>query len=179
MSKSVYVRIYIYIYTRTRSYTYIYIYIYIYTPVHVRIYIHSYTHIFRVVVFFFFLPGLNVRFCLVSLFNGISTLCRLFNAKAILLEEQWHYLTHSWEDKGVHTFPKGICPNVNVIARLEYELAYYDSAVQRFNHYTTRTPPRLDVRLSVYAYMSAFVREWVCGWVWSLALFKVDLNLSM
>ena len=31
---------------------------------------------------------------------------RLFNAKAILLEEQlWYYLTHSWEDKGVHTFP--------------------------------------------------------------------------
>ena len=25
---------------------------------------------------------------LVSLFNGIATLCRLFNAKAILLEEQ-------------------------------------------------------------------------------------------
>ena len=45
----------------------------------------------------------------------------------------------SWEDKGVHTFPKGICPKVNVIARLEYELAYYDSAVHRFN--TTRTPP--------------------------------------
>ena len=36
----------------------------------------------------------------------------------------------------------GICPKVNVIARLEYELAYYDSAVHRFNHYTTRTPPR-------------------------------------
>ena len=31
---------------------------------------------------------------------------------------------------------------MNVIARLEYELAYYDSAVHRFNHYTTRTPPR-------------------------------------
>ena len=29
---------------------------------------------------------------------------------------------------------------MNVIARLEYELAYYDSAVQRFNHYTSRTP---------------------------------------
>ena len=66
----------------------------------------------------------------------------LFNAKAILLEElSWYYLTHSWEDKGVHTFPKGICLNVNVIARLEFELAYYDSAVHRFNHYTTRTPP--------------------------------------
>ena len=48
--------------------------------------------------------------------------------------------THSWrENKGVHTFPKGICPKVNVIARLEYELAYYDSAVHRFIHYTTRT----------------------------------------
>ena len=75
-------------------------------------------------------------------FNGISSLFRLFNAKAIFLEEQrWYYLTHSWEDKGVHTFPKGIYPKVNVIAQLEYELTYYDSAVHRFNHYTTRTPP--------------------------------------
>ena len=78
---------------------------------------------------------------LVSLFSGISTLFRLFNAEAILLEEQyWYYLTHSWEDKGVYTFPKGICPKVNVIARPEYELAYYDSTVHRCNHYTTRTP---------------------------------------
>ena len=79
---------------------------------------------------------------MVSLFNGISTLCRLFNAKAILLEEQsWYYLTHSWEDKGVHTFPKGICSKVNVIARLEFELAYYDSAVRRFNQYSMRITP--------------------------------------
>ena len=77
---------------------------------------------------------------LVSLFNGISILFRLFNAKAILIEEQY-YLTHSWEDKGVHTFPKGICTKGNVIARLEYELAFYDSAGHRFNHYTTRTHP--------------------------------------
>ena len=54
-------------------------------------------------------------FGLVSLFNGISTLCRLFNAKAILLEEQY-YLTRNLENKGVHTFPKGICPKVNIIA---------------------------------------------------------------
>ena len=40
----------------------------------------------------------------------------------------------NWEDKWVYTFPKGICPKVNVIVRLEFELAYYDSAVQRFNH---------------------------------------------
>ena len=90
-------------------------------------------------------PKVNIG--LVSLFNGISTLNRLFNAKDILLEEQqWYYLTHSWEDKGVHTFPKGICPKVNVIARLEYELAYYDSAVHRFNHYTTKTPPIISRR---------------------------------
>ena len=47
----------------------------------------------------------------------------------------------SWEDKGVHAFPKGICPKMNIIVRLEYELTYYDSAVHRFNHYTTRTQP--------------------------------------
>ena len=48
-------------------------------------------------------------------------------------------LFNPWEDKGIHTIPKGICPKVNVVARLEYELAYYDSTVHRFNHYTTRT----------------------------------------
>ena len=47
----------------------------------------------------------------------------------------------NWEYKGIHTFTKGICPKVNAMARLEFELAYYDSAVQRFNQYTTRTPP--------------------------------------
>ena len=87
-------------------------------------------------------PSLKSLIGLVSLFNGISTLFRLINAKAILLEEQqWYYLTHSWEDKRVHTFLKGICPKVNAIARLEYELAYYDSAVHCINHYTTRTLP--------------------------------------
>ena len=58
----------------------------------------------------------------------------LFNAKSISFfffeGQQWYYLTHRWENKGVHTFTKGICPKMNVIARLEFELAYYDSAVQ-------------------------------------------------
>ena len=57
-----------------------------------------------------------------------------------LLFQMYSYFTHSWEDDEVHTFPKGICPKVNVIVRLEFELAYYDPAVHRFNHYTTRTP---------------------------------------
>ena len=37
-------------------------------------------------------------------------------------------------------FPKGICPKVNVIARLDFEIAFYDSEVHRFNHYIARTP---------------------------------------
>ena len=88
---------------------------------------------------------ISLSFFLSLFFNGISTFVGYFNAKAILQEEQlwWYYLTYSWDDKGVHTFPKGICLKVNIIARLEYELAYYDSAVYRFNHYTMRihTPP--------------------------------------
>ena len=43
----------------------------------------------------------------------------------------------------------GICLKVNVIARLEFELAYHDSAVQRFHHYTAETPLRI--------YMCAYV----------------------
>ena len=74
-----------------------------------------------------------LRFGLVSLFNGISALVVYIMPKPISLKNSSGTI---WEDEKVHTFPKGICPKVNVIARLEYELAYYDSAVQRFNHYT-------------------------------------------
>ena len=64
----------------------------------------------------------------------------LFKSKAILIEEQqWFYLTHSWGEKGVpmvlvHTFPKGISPKVNAIARLKFELAYNESVVQHFSY---------------------------------------------
>ena len=72
----------------------------------------------------------------VALINGCFGCLMAYQS----LLQKWYYLTHRWEDKGVYTFPKSICPKVNVIARLEYELTYYDSAVHRFNHYTTRTP---------------------------------------
>ena len=59
----------------------------------------------------------------------------LFNAKAIFLEEQeWCYLTRIWKDSVVHTFPKGICPKVKVVAQLEFERAYYDTKGQRFTN---------------------------------------------
>ena len=51
-------------------------------------------------------------------------------------------LTHSRGDNGVLIFLKGIYPKVTVIAWLEFELAYYDVAVQCVSHYTTGTPQR-------------------------------------
>ena len=36
----------------------------------------------------------------------------------------------------------GICPKVNMIVRLEFELAYYIPAVLDFSHFTSRTPPK-------------------------------------
>ena len=59
------------------------------------------------------------------------------------------FLKNSWYDKGVHTFSKGICPKVNVIARLEFELAYNDFAVHCFNHYTTRPPLLIKLCTSI------------------------------
>ena len=52
-------------------------------------------------------------------FGSVSLIHGLFNAKAILEEEQY-YLTHNWEEKEVDTFSKGISPEVNVIVRLEF-----------------------------------------------------------
>ena len=51
-----------------------------------KLFLEIITHID--IFLFLDLMKLWVRFGLVSLFNGISTLFRLFNAKAILLEEQ-------------------------------------------------------------------------------------------
>ena len=36
-------------------------------------------------------------------------------------------------------FLKGISSKVNVIAKIEFELVYYDIAVQRINHYAWET----------------------------------------
>ena len=39
-----------------------------------------------------------------------------------------------------HNFSKSINQKVNVIVWLEFELAYFEIAVQHFSHYTTETP---------------------------------------
>ena len=100
----------------------------------ILIYRYSFTHVLCQPISAYIIQGL------VSLFNGISTFVgylmpNLFSKK----NSSGTIQPIAGKEKGVHTFPKGICPKVNVIARLEYELAYYDSAVHHFNHYTTRT----------------------------------------
>ena len=42
-------------------------------------------------------------------------------------------------DKGVHSFPSS---KVNVIARLELELAYFEATVQHATHFATETTPK-------------------------------------
>ena len=57
----------------------------------------------------------------VSSFNGISTFVGYIMPNPGL---KLYYLIHSLEDKGVHNFAKSICPKVNVIAEIQFELAY-------------------------------------------------------
>ena len=40
----------------------------------------------------------------------------------------------------VHTFPKSISANVRV--RLEFELVYFETAIQHFSHYATGSPSK-------------------------------------
>ena len=68
---------------------------------------------------------------LVSLFNGILTLMGHLIPKPSLYKKQlWYYLTHSWKDKGVNTFPKSISLKVNEMARIEFELADFGSTAK-------------------------------------------------
>ena len=59
-----------------------------------------------------------------------SVSSRIWTRVAVSIScEDNHYTT-------VHTFPKGSCPKVNVIARLDFEPAYYDFEFHRFSLYT-------------------------------------------
>ena len=51
-----------------------------------------------------------------------------------------YYFISRWKDKEVNNFAKGINPKVNVIVRLEFELAYYDVTVQHISQYAMGTP---------------------------------------
>ena len=58
-------------------------------------------------------------------------------------------ISHSGGDLRVYAFPKGISLKVNIIAQQEFELAYYDIAVQYVSHYTTETPHPLSTSFAL------------------------------
>ena len=76
------------------------------------------------------------------LFYGISTFAVYLMLKQSLLKNSSDTIyppPAMGADKMVHTFSKGICPKVNVIVRLEFELTDYVIAVQHVSHNTPRT----------------------------------------
>ena len=82
---------------------------------------------------------------MVSLFNDISTFVGYFNPPRGI-----------W---GFHAFPKSICPKMNFISPQEFELAYFETAIQRFS-YNARVssnriftlPSGLDKRQNFYEF---------------------------
>ena len=56
--------------------------------------------------------------------------------------------------RGFHSFPKGISPKVNVIARLDLE-----AAVQHFTHYARTITSSVHIYLSMYV----FIYVHICG----------------
>ena len=63
----------------------------------------------------------RVWFGFVSLVCGISTFMGYLMPYPFFVEWLWWcYLAHSWRDKGVHTFPWGISPKVDLVAQLTY-----------------------------------------------------------
>ena len=47
-------------------------------------------------------------------------------------------------DKKIHTFLKSICPKMNVIAWLKFELVYLEAKVKHVNHYVTGDSPDVN-----------------------------------
>ncbi len=81
-------------------------------------------------------------------------------------------LLFNCEDKEVHNFPKGICPKVNVIAQLEFELANYDvtdHTCLRLRH--EDSPIRIDgeVILSCYDFADHHFNHYTPGAFWLLS----------
>ena len=98
----------------------------------------------------------HTHICLfVLLFNGISTFLRYL------------MLNPSFEkNNSVTIYPIVFLryfPKVHVKTQLEFELAYYNSAVQRFNHHITKTCLSLSLSIYIYIYMCVCVCVCVCA----------------
>ena len=65
---------------------------------------------------------------------------------------------------GVHIFPKGISPKVNVIAWLEFELVYFEAAVQHFSQYAKEIAAQLIRDHKKKKNYSNWSRNWLILW---------------
>ena len=74
------------------------------------------------------------------------------------LEKNWNYTIQpiAKEIRGLIPFPNGISLEVSLIAWLEFELAYFEAAVQHFSHYAIVTPP-------FYSLLGFFLLLWKWG----------------
>ena len=63
-------------------------------------------------------------------------------------------LTHCWRDKGVLAFPKSTSLKLNIIARLEFQLDYFEAAVQHFSYYAKET--LIYISQLIYIYVFAY-----------------------
>ena len=54
------------------------------------------------------------------------------------------FFINSLRDKEVHILPKGITLKVNVIAQIEFKLAFFEAAVKHFSHYTQNEIEKLN-----------------------------------
>ena len=80
------------------------------------------------------------------LFYDISNSVVYLMHESFFMKSLWYYLTCSSVDKYIHTFLKGISPQVNVMTRREFE---YDVAVQHITHYTTGNLPNIYIYIYV------------------------------
>ena len=91
---------------------------------------------------------INIKKIILYLYNTYSQfLCNCFLRSIVVsifvgylmlntsLEKDSSGATH----KKIHTSPKGISPKVNVIAQLEFELAYSNVTIQHISHYAMVT----------------------------------------
>ena len=78
-----------------------------------------------------------------SLLNGILALLEYLMPKPSLQKNSSDTIQPivGGGGKEVHTFPRGICTKVNLIAQLEFQLVYFKVAAKHFSHYAIGTSP--------------------------------------
>ena len=67
---------------------------------------------------------------LVSLFNDVSPFLGYLIKKNLVEQQLGYYFSHNWRGKGINS-------KVNLIARLEFEIAEWDVIVEHFSRYIT------------------------------------------